>query len=135
MVSATREIEVRVRIPHGKNDATDVLALLAEHQLPTVTRSYTTDNTGLMLLLTTNQPEEVQRVVRAAGYRCDSHAVILVGPTSARPGAAARLLGDLKRQGVNIQYSYLSAIDPEHCYLVFKAATDEQMLKAMAVAN
>ena len=134
-LTATREIELRVHIPFNKSELTDVLTLLTKQHLPTVTRSCTADNSGVILLLTTSQPAEVQRAVRAAGYRCESQTVILVGPTSAKPGAAARLLVELERHGINIQYSYLSSIDSDRCYLVFKTTDDEQLLQAIAAVN
>ena len=130
-LQATREIEIRVHIPDGKSELTDVLTLLTKEQLPIVTRSCTADRTGVILLLTTTQPVAVQQAISAAGYRCETHPVILVGPTSARPGAAARLLFELEQQGVNLQYSYLSTIDSNHCYLVCKTADDDQILKVM----
>jgi len=133
-LTTTRGIEIRVHIPYGKSELSDVLTLLAEQRLPTVTRSCTADQAGVILLLTTSQPEEVQRVLSAAGYRCETQSVILLGPTSSRPGAAAGLLLKLARRGVDIQYSYLSSIDPERCYLVFKTTDDEQLLKAIMAA-
>ena len=134
-MTTTREIEIRVHIPYGKSDMADVLTLLEQNHLPTVTRSCMANQTGVILLLTTSQPEEVQRVVSAAGYRCETQSVILLGPTSSRPGAAAGLLLKLARQGVDIQYSYLSSINRDQCYLVFKTSDDDQMLKTMLAAS
>lgn len=67
---ASREVEIRVRIPSSKGGAADVLALLADHQLATLTRSSCADCDGLLLSLTTSRPQEVQQVLEAAGGDC-----------------------------------------------------------------
>lgn len=130
-MTARREVEIRVHIPDGKGELVDILALLAEHHLATLTRSCSADQEGLLLLLTTSRPEDVQAVLKAAGYRCEVHPVLLVGPTSSRPGAAARLLTELDKQGVGIRYLYLSSIDPDQCFVVVETTDDEWTLKVV----
>jgi hypothetical protein len=132
-MTARRETEIRVHIPAGK-DGPDVLALLADHQLSTLTRSCCADREGLLLLLTTIRPEEVQQVLEAAGYHCHAHPVVLIGPTTYRLGVAARLLAELGQQGVDIRYSYLSSIAPERCFVVVETSNDERAMEIVAAA-
>ena len=67
-MTARREVEIRVRLPKTTGGPSEVLALLADHQLATLTRSCCADHEGLLLLLITSQTEEVQQVLEAAGY-------------------------------------------------------------------
>ncbi len=132
-MTARREVEIRVHIPAGK-DGPDALALLADHQLSILTRSCCADREGLLLLLTTSRPEEAQQVLEAAGYICQTHPVVLLGPTPYRPGVAARLLAELGRQGVNIRYSYLSSSAPDWCFVVVETTNDERALEVLTAA-
>ena len=65
-MTARREVEIRVRLPKTTGGPAEALALLADHQLATLTRSCCADREGLLLLLTTSQTEEVQQVLKAA---------------------------------------------------------------------
>ena len=132
---ARREVEIRVRLPKNSSGTTEVLALLAQHQLPTLTRSCIADREGLVLLLTTGRLEAMQQVLKTAGYHCQTHPVVLVGPTAYRPGAAARLLAELGRQGVTIRYSYLTAVEPDQCFVVVETTDDERTLQVVSAAN
>ena len=133
-MTARREVEIRVRIPADKGGP-DVLALLADHQLSTLTHSCCADREGLLLLLTTSRPAEVQQVLAAAGYICQAHPVVVLGPTTYRPGAVARLLTELGQQGVNMRYSYVSAIAPDRCFLVVETTNDARALEVMIAAT
>ena len=133
-MTARREVEIRVRLPRTTGGPAAVLALLADHQLAPLTRSCCADCEGLVLLLTTSQTEEVQQVLEAAGYRCQAHPVVLLGPTTYRPGVAARLFAELGQQGVDIRYSYLSSIAPDCCFLVLETTNDERALEVVAAA-
>jgi hypothetical protein len=93
-MTARREVEIRVHIPAGKGGP-DVLALLADHQLSALTRSCCADREGLLVLLTSIRPEVVQQVLEAAGYICQAHPVVLLGPMTYRPGVTARLFAEL----------------------------------------
>jgi hypothetical protein len=133
-MTARREVEIRVRLPKTTGGPSEVLALLADHQLATLTRSCCADHEGLLLLLITSQTEEVQQVLEAAGYRCHTHPVVLLGPTTYRPGVAARLFAELGQQGVDIRYSYLSSIAPDRCFLIVETTNDERALEVVAAA-
>jgi len=133
-MTARREVEIRVRLPKTTGGPAEVLALLADHQLATLTRSCFADREGQLLLLITSQTEEVQQVLEAAGYRCQAHPVVLLGPTTYRPGVAARLFAELGQQGVDIRYSYLSSIAPDCCFLVLETTNDERALEVVAAA-
>ena len=129
-MTASREVEIRVYIPTGKEEP-DVLALLADNQLTVLTRSCCADRAGLLLLLTTSRPEEAQQVLKAAGYICETHPVILLGPAPYQPGVAARLLTELGNQGVNILYSYLSSSAPDRCFVVVETTNDERAVEVV----
>jgi hypothetical protein len=73
-------------------------------------------------------------VLEAAGYRCHTHPVVLLGPTTYRPGVAARLFAELGQQGVDIRYSYLSSIAPDRCFLIVETTNDERALEVVAAA-
>jgi len=133
-MTARRELEIRVRIPSGEGAREDALALLADHQLSTLTRSCCADREGLLLLLTAIRPEEVQQVLEAAGYVCQTHLILLLGPTIYRPGVAARMLADLGQQGVDIRYSYLCSRAPDLCFVVVETTNDERALEIVAAA-
>ena len=133
-MTARREVEIRVRLPKTTGGPAEALALLADHQLATLTRSCCADHEGLLLLLITSQTEEVQQVLEAAGYRCHTHPVVLLGPTTYRPGVAARLFAELGQQGVDIRYSYLSSIAPDRCFLVVETTNDERAVEVVAAA-
>jgi hypothetical protein len=133
-MTARPELEIRVRIPSCEGGLEDALALLVDHQLSTLTRSCCADREGLLLLLTTIRPEEVQQVLEAAGYICQTHPVLLLGPTIYRPGVAARLLAELGQQGVDIRYSYLCSKAPDLCFVVVETTNDERALEVMAAA-
>ncbi len=133
-MTASHEVEIRVRIPSSEGGLADVLALLANHQLATLTRSCCADREGLLLLLITSQTEEVQQVLEAASYHCHAHPVLLLGPTTYRPGVAARLFAELGQQGVDIRHSYLSSIAPDRCFLVVETTNDERALEVVAAA-
>ena len=133
-MTARREVEIRVRLPKTTGGPAAVLALLADHQLATLTRSCFADREGQLLLLITSQTEEVQQVLEAAGYRCQAHPVVLLGPTTYRPGVAACLFAELGQQGVDIRYSYLSSIAPDCCFLVLETTNDERALEVVAAA-
>jgi hypothetical protein len=133
-MTARREVEIRVRIPSSEGGLADVLALLADHQLATLTRSCCADREGLLLLLTTSQTEEVQQVLKAAGYVCQTHPVLLLGPTIYWPGVAARLLAELGQQGVDIRYSYLCSSAPDLCFVVVETTNDERAVEIVAAA-
>ena len=131
-MTARREVEIRVRIPNGKGNQTDILALLKNHRLPTLTRSNFADRHGLMLLLTTSRPEEVKEVLEAAGYHCRTHPVVVFGPSTYQPGVVARLVAELGLQGVGIRSSYLSSTTPDNCFLVVQTTDDKRALEMMA---
>jgi hypothetical protein len=133
-MNARREVEIRVRIPSGTDGSVDVLALLADHQLDTLTRSCCADSEGLLLLLTTSCPNEVQQVLEGAGFACQTHPVLVLGPTTYRPGVAARLLAELGQQGVDIRYSYLCSIAPDVCFMVVETTNDERAVKIVTAA-
>ena len=134
-MTARREVELRVRLSKNSGDPTEVLVLLEQHQLPTLTRSCVADRDGLLLLLTTDRAADVREVLELAGYDCQTHPVILVGPTAYQPGAAAGLLAELERQGVNIRYSYLTSIDSNRCFVVVETTDDERTLEVVTAAN
>jgi hypothetical protein len=133
-MTARREVEIRVPIPAGKGGPADVLALLVDHHLPTLTRSCTADRQGVLLLLTTSRPEEVQQVLEAAGYQCHTHPVVVIGPYAYQPGATARLLSDLIGQGVNVTASYLSTVAADQCFVVVRTTNDDRMLELVQAA-
>jgi hypothetical protein len=133
-MTVRRELEIRVRLPKTTGGPAEVMALLEQRQIPTLTRSCCADREGLLLLLTTSRPEEVQQVLEAAGYCCQMHPVVLLGPTAYRPGVAARLFGELGQQGVDIRYSYLSSSAPDCCFLVVETTNDERALEVLAAA-
>jgi len=133
-MTACSKVEIRVRIPSNKGRPADALALLADHHLPTLTHGYLADREGLLLLLTTTRTEEVRQVLEAAGYDCQMHTVVLLGPATYRPGVAARLLAKLEHAGVDIRCSYLSSSAPDRFYLIVETTHENRTLKLMTAA-
>ena len=132
-MSARRKLEIRVHIPRSRGGVMDVLGLLSHHQLPTLTRSCSADGEGLLLLLTTSRPEDVQQVLTKAGYRCETQPVVVLSIGEYQPGPAAHLTTTLGSQGVGIRYSYLSSIDAEKCFMVLGTTDNERALQLFGV--
>ena len=108
-----------------------LLSLLEQHGLPVLTWNCFNNQTGRVLLLTTDHPDEVLCVLKEAGYRCWTNNVVLVGPMTYSPSLVAQLYMELKRDQVDIRSAYLSATQSGQSYVVFSTTNDLQAVRTI----
>jgi hypothetical protein len=130
MSTIRRGIELTVRIGDEPTEMSAV-GILAWHTDVEVLamRSYC-DRNGVVLLLITTNPRKASRVLEAAGFRCKSNPVLLVGPLH-RCAMAAPIGAELAVLGIEVLYSYACRIEAGHQYLVFKTTEDDRALQAL----
>lgn len=133
-MTARSTLELQVRLPKTTAGPAELLALLEQHQIPTLTHNCIADHDELVVLVTTSRPDEAQQVFDSAGYRCQARNVVLLGPTTYRPGMIAMLLKKLAEHGVEIRYSYMSSIAPDHCFVVVETSNHERTLEIITTA-
>lgn len=128
------EIELAVRIGHEPTEMSAV-GIIAWHPdvEVLVMRSYC-DQDGVVLLLVTTNPHKAAQVLEAAGFRCKSNPVLLVGPLH-RSALAAQIGAELSGLGIEVLYSYASGNGASHHYLVFKTTEDERALQVLEASD
>ena len=125
-----REIELAVQVGDEPTEmgAVEIIAWQPGIEVLAM-RSYCGPD-GVVLLLVTTNSRKASQVLEAAGFRCKSNPVILVGPLR-RSGLAALIWTELAVLGIDVLYSYTSRIGAGHQYLVFKTADDNRALQAL----
>lgn len=125
-----REIELTVQLGE---EPTEMRAMGIVSWLPDIEvlamRSYCGPS-GLVLLLITTDPCKASDVLQAAGFRCKSNPVILVGPLC-RSGLAASVGTELANLGIDVLYSYVSRAKAGYQYLVLRTTEDDRAVPAL----
>jgi hypothetical protein len=127
-----REIEITVRIG-SELIGMSVLGVIAWHpDIEVLATHLYRDHDGFKLLLVTTNPQKVFHILGAAGFRCNTNPVVLVGPL--RNLELGSLIGaELAASGIQILYSYASRVGVDHQYLILKTADDERAIQTLEV--
>jgi len=128
-----REIELAVQVGHEPTEMSAVEIIAWQPGIEVLAmRSYCGPD-GVVLLLVTTNSRKASQVLEAAGFRCKSNPIILVGPLR-RSGLAALIWTELAVLGIDVLYSYTSRIGAGHQYLVFKTTEDDRAMEALEVS-
>jgi len=128
-----REIELSVQLGDEPTEmsAVEIIAWQPDIEVLAM-RSYCGPD-GVVLLLVTTNASKASHVLEAAGFRCKSNPVILVGPLR-RSGLAALIWTELAVLGIDVLYSYTSRIGAGPQYLVFKTSENERAMEALEIS-
>jgi len=128
-----REIELAVQVGDEPTEVSAVEIIAWQPGIEVLAmRSYCGPD-GVVLLLVTTNSRKASQVLEAAGFRCKSNPVILVGPLR-QSGLAALIWTELAVLGIDVLYSYTSRIGAGHQYLVFKTTEDDRAMEALEVS-
>ncbi len=84
-----------------------------------------------LIRFVTEDPEKSTRVLQKSGYKVEAQEVILALMGN-RPGQLASISEDFAREGININYTYGSALnDVDKSLFVFHVSDTEKALKAL----
>ena len=133
MSIAHREVELTVRIGSEPTEISAVGIIAWQPDVEVLAmRSYCSQE-GVVLLLVTTNPRKASQVLEAAGFRCKSSPIVIVGPLY-RSGLASLIWTELAVLGIDVLYSYASRIEAGSQYLVFKTTDDERAMQALEVS-
>jgi len=133
MTILRREIELAVQLGDEPTEMSAVGIIAWQPGIEVLAmRSYCGPD-GVVLLLVTTNSRKASQLLEAAGFRCKSNPVILVGPLH-RSGLAALIWTELAVLGIDVLYSYTSRIGAGQQYLVFKTTEDERALEALEIS-
>jgi hypothetical protein len=127
MCVVRRELEITVRTDEP-NDMSAVGILDRYPDVEVLARRSYCDREGGVLLLVPTDADRALGVLEAAGFRCRTNPIVLVGPFGNAVLAAPIGVG-LAILGIEILYSYASHLDHGRDYLVFKTSDDDQSIR------
>ena len=131
LTSARKETELAVRADDSSVTLADVLEILTTCGINVLACSSYCDWHGPVVLVVTKEVMKAKRTLEAAGLKCTANSVIMVASKS-RVGAVAWFGAQVCGAGIDILYSYASALHGERFCAVFKTADDDRALRALA---
>ena len=90
------------------------------------------DNHGAVVLLVPEKPEETSQVLKAAGFTCQAHSVVVLGPESSA-GLAPLVVPELLAAGINVLYSYAARSDDHAGYVVLGTTDNDRAVRLLGV--
>ena len=126
-----KEVELAVRLGDKRGGLGEILEVVAASDVNVLAYCTYTDRTDSVVLLISDDPHNAKRCLEAAEFECKANSVIVVSAPD-QVGAAARIGAHLGRAGIEILYSYASAIAGGEFFAVFKTSNDDLALGALA---
>ena len=130
MKTVRKEIELAVRADEGSFALADVLEILATCGIDVLAYSSYSDWNGPVMLVVTRDALKAKHTLETAGFRCTANSVILVA-SNTHVGAVAWFGAQVCDAGVEILYSYASALRGDQACAIFKTADDDRALHAL----
>jgi hypothetical protein len=135
MIRIHEETELAVRLPSGDCGAEDVCALMQDRGVHVAAMSCYRDRRGCVALIVTEEPVLAARILREAGYSCQSDPALLVGPAPSRPGALVELGLELRRGGVGILSSHICPAEKDMMLAVLHTTDNKAALRILNTAG
>lgn len=132
MCQVSRRGEISVRVPAQSAALARMMTIVTGTGAEVLASCSYWDKSGTTVLLVTDNPKTTARALTEAGFSCDTHSVVVVGPAF-NPGIAPRVLPDLGAAGINILYSYVAYTEDRGGYVVMQTADNDRAMRVLEV--